>query len=108
MGSRGKGKREFRSHEPGNVGGNLVPRVLKLLGQRFGRRETKLCVYLYNKLWIFHQSQHFFKCEISDQALREYRASSVDRALSEEALTLLTLLLRYLLDTYLDSRVFSV
>ena len=108
MGSRGKGKREFRSHEPGNVGGNLVPRVLKLLGQRFGRREIKLCVYLYNKLWIFHQSQHFFKCEISDQAPREYRASSVDRALSEEALTLLTLLLRYLLDTYLDSRAFSV
>ena len=50
----------------------------------------------------------FFKCEISDQALREYRASSVDRALSEEALTLLTLLLRYLLDTHLGSRVFSV
>ena len=108
MGSRGKGKREFRLHRTGNVGGNLVPRVLELLGQRFGRRETKLCVYLYNKLWIFHQSQHSFKCEISDQALREYRASSVDRALSEEALTLLTLLLRYLLDTYLDSRVFSV
>ena len=107
MGGRGKGKREFRLHEPGNVGGNLVPRILKLLGQRFGRRET-LCVYLYNKLWIFHQSQHFFKCEISDQAPREYRASSADWALSEEALTLLTLLLRYLLDTYLDSRVFSV
>ena len=60
MGSRGKGKREFRLHGPGNVGGNLVPRVLELLGQRFGRRETKLCVNLYNKLWIFHQSQHFF------------------------------------------------
>ena len=40
MGSRGKGKREFRLHGPGNVGGSLVPRVLELLGQRFGRRET--------------------------------------------------------------------
>ena len=48
FGSRGKGKKEFRLHGPGNVGGSLVPRVLEPLGQRFGRRETKLCVYWYN------------------------------------------------------------
>ena len=48
MGSRGKGKREFRLHGPDNVGGSLVSRVLELLGQRFGRRETKLCYYWYN------------------------------------------------------------
>ena len=49
----------------------------------------------------------FLTMKISNQALREYRASSVDRALCEEALTLLTLLLRYLLDTYLDSIVLT-
>ena len=48
MGSRGQGKRKFRLHGPGNVGGSLVPRVLELLDQRFDRRETKLCVYWYN------------------------------------------------------------
>ena len=50
----------------------------------------------------------FLTMKISNQALREYRASSVDRASCEEALTLLTLLLQYLLNTYLDSIVFSV
>ena len=46
--------------------------------------------------------------KISNKALREYRASSVDRALCEEALTLLTLVLQYLRNTYLYSRAFSV
>ena len=49
----------------------------------------------------------FLTMKISNQALREYRASSVDRASCEEALTLLTLLLRYLPDTYLDSIVLT-
>ena len=46
--------------------------------------------------------------KLATKQLREYGASSVDRTLREEALTLLALLLQYLLNTYLDSIVFSV
>ena len=66
-----------------------------------------MCIGTINYEFLFDQSA-FLNTKISNKARREYRASSVDRALREEALTLLTLLLRYLLDTYLDSRVFSV
>ena len=46
--------------------------------------------------------------KLATKQLRECGASSVDRALREEALTLLALLLQYLLNTYLDSIVLSV
>ena len=66
-----------------------------------------MCISIINYEFLFDQSA-FLNTKISNKALREYRASSVDRALCEEALTLLTLLLQYLLNTYLDSKVFSV